>query len=450
MRLFVASAALAVSVVLTACGAPNTEEPVVDESALNAKGPGADDDLIDSDVVAYADKCKEELEITAPLPDLSCTDGQLGPAGWDDSRRVEVPITIDNRKVDATTYDQAIDVGCDRSQWLEHKCWTYDLMQRVEINPEVEAVLNCRQKYRTNALGVAERKAAYEAAPTPEEKLAAFKRVYEFDDLGYILRNKRTGKSCFFTSYGVQFYGGWIPAPDRKTIPPRDELYAMLPSPKPPADYDERQWNRGPKGHAEVRDNMFFTPSVTANYGGCVGCHNQGAFKHSPFIDQAFAPSVGRIVPANDRTKPYLLVGRAFQEQFRLNNTWEVDTGHGGENTCVMCHRMNSGGSGALLRTQWAVGVDPPAMSTWAAAWPQRAWMKPNHRKTSEAAYRDAYGTDIDKLMCCMRTPDAKGCRKRKIGPLASDVLLTAQGDLASIWEEGASDATCLLDEQIP
>ncbi len=443
-------ASLALASALAACSVPSSDDETqgphgMDETAID----GVDDDLVDRDVVAYAEQCKAELGITEPLPDLSCTDGQLAADGssWDSSRRTEIPITIGNVPVDASTYPQAIDQGCDRAHWLEQRCWTYDLIQRVDIKPEVEAVLNCRQKYRTNALGIAARKAAYEAAPAGE-KVAAFKRVFEFDDLGYILRNKNTGKSCFFTSFGVSFYGGWIPAPDRRSVPSREEIYARLPEPKPPAAYDERQWNRGPRGHAELPQNMFFTPSATAG-GGCIGCHNQGAFKHSPFVDQAMAPSVGRIVPANDRTKPYLLVGRAFKQSFRDFGIKEVDTGAGGENTCVGCHRMDSSRGGATTIAEWAVGVDPPAMSEWASQWPQRAWMKPGHRKTSEAAYREAYGNDIDTIMCCMRTPDARGCRSRVIGPAARDVKLTSDGslDLAG-WSAASSTATasCALD----
>jgi len=441
---------LAASGAAAACAStPDGEAPAGETTSA------IDQDLVDRDVVAYAEQCKAELEITGPLPDLSCTDGQLdrGATTWDASRLREVPITVDGVPVNATNFGLTLDKGCDRSQWLEERCWTYDLIQRVAINPDVEAVLNCRQKYASSWLGVAERKAAYEAATTPEEKLAAFKLIYEFDDLGYILRNKRTGKSCFFTSYGVSYYGGWIPAPDRKTIPSRDEVFAMLPAPKPPASYDERQWHRGPKGHAELPDNMFFTPAVTAELGGCVGCHNQGAFKHSPFIDQVSAPDVGRIVPANDRTKPYLLVGRAFQKAFRDNKVVEVDTAPGEPggsampNGCVMCHRMSGGGSGAFTRAKWAVGIDPPAMSDSAAAWPARAWMRPGHGKGSEAEYRQAFGADIDRLFCCMKTPGAKGCKQRAIGPTAADVRLDPTGNLdPAAWVAGDGPASCLVE----
>jgi hypothetical protein len=417
---------------VAACASQEASQgPSESEGQLASRAPvPTDDDLIDNDVVAYAAKCKAELGITTPLPDLSCTDGQLTAGTWDASRRVEVPITVDGVPVNEQNFRFAIDKGCDRSQWLESRCWTYDLVQRVDIAPDVEAILNCRQKYETNWLGVADRKAAYLAAKTPADKLATFKLAYEFNDLGYIVRNKKTGKSCFFTSYDVPFYGGFVPAPDRTSMPPRDELYAMLPEPKPPAEYDERQWNRGPKGHPELPNNMFFTPKSTAENGSCLGCHNQGAFKHSPFIDQATAPSVGRLVPTNDRRTPYLLVGRAFQNSFRNWGIAEIDTGAGGENACTMCHRMSASESGAYERVEWAVGKNVPATSTWADTWPQRAWMRPNHGQTSESDYREMLGADIDKLLCCTKNPDAKGCLKRSIGPVASDVKLAADGTL--------------------
>lgn len=426
---------------LVACGASEGEESEAGESAVVERAPVYTDDEIDSDVVAYAETCKAELGITGPLPDLSCTDGQLGDAGWDRSRVVEIPITIDNQPVNEHTFRRALDEGCDRSHWLEPRCWTYDIIQRVNIAPDVEAVLNCRQKYESSALGVAERKARITSAETPEEKLARFKEVFEFNDLGYILRNKNTGKSCFFTSFGVQFYGGWIPAPDRRTIPSREEVWAKLPEPKPPQGYDEAQWNRGPTGHPRKPDNMFFSPATTAN-GGCIGCHNQGAFKHSPFVDQATAPGVGRIVPKNAGNKPYLLVGRAFQNAFRANNTFQIDGAYG--NQCTDCHRMNSGGRGAQLIASWAVGQDPPWMSSWAQAWPQRAWMPPRHDKPDEASYRQEYGSDIDQILCCMRSPKAKGCSHRVIGPTANDVVLDAEGNLSGdAWLPGTAAESC-------
>ena len=64
--------------------------------------------------------------------------------------------------------------------------------------------------------------------------MRSWRAIFEFDDLGLILRNRNTGKTCFFTFFGkldpknpaksYSFYGGWIPAPDRNSLAPRDEV----------------------------------------------------------------------------------------------------------------------------------------------------------------------------------------------------------------------------------
>jgi hypothetical protein len=88
-------------------------------------------------------------------------------------------------------------------------------------------------------------------------------------------------------------------------------------------------------------------------------------------------------------------------------------------------------------------------MSEWAAAWPQRAWMRPGHGKTSGAEFRDAFGADIDTILCCMQKPDARGCRKRSIGPTLAEVRLDAAGNLdPAAWTTAPGSATdsCLPD----
>jgi len=408
--------------------------------ALRGLDPAA---RVEEDVVAYAELCKQELGIEEPLPDMSCLAG------------VEVPITINGQEVNERDFRALAEGrgGCDRSQWLDGKCWTYDLVQRVEINDEVEAVLNCRQKLFTSVLSPEERKLEYTKAvernAPPEEILRLWRLIFEFDDLGFILRNRRSGKTCFFTFFGkldferpgrsYAFYGGWIPAPDQETLASRDEIFRGLPEPKPPEGYPERMWNRGPRGALGGRANMFFNPKATAE-GQCVSCHAHGAFKHSPFIDQAFVDGV-RVVPSNDRDVPYLPVGRPFQDSFRKAQIKEIDTEpvFGEAQTCTACHGLTTGGEGASKRLYWAIGEEIPQPSYVARRFPFQAWMPLEHGLESKDHYHRDLGPMIEAIRCCEKTPTAVGCRFRPIGPTEADVKLDSRGLLAAdAWMSGS------------
>jgi hypothetical protein len=410
---------------------------------LNGLDPAA---RVEEDVVAYAELCKRELGIEEPLPDLNCLAG------------VEVPITVNGQEVSERDFRALAEGGggCDRAQWLDGKCWTYDLVQRVSIGDDVEAVLNCRQKLFTSVLSSEERIREYENAlernAPPDEILRLWRLIFEFDDLGLILRNRRSGKTCYFTFFGkldfedparsYSYYGGWIPAPDQETLASRDEIYRRLPEPKPPEGYAERMWYRGPRGALGGRNNMFFTPKATAA-GQCVSCHDHGAFKHSPFIDQAFVDGV-RVVPSNDRDVAYLPVGRPFQDTFREARIVEIDTAPvGGEaQTCTACHRLTTGGEGAIKRRDWATGEDVPQPSYLARRLPLQAWMPLEHGIASPEDYHRDLGPMIAAIRCCEKTPNAVGCRFRPIGPTEADVALDARGLLSDAsWVRG-SDAT--------
>ena len=403
--------------------------------------------ITDKDVVAYAELCKEELGIREALPDLNCLDG------------VEVPITINGQQVSAKDLDilsRGKGIGCDRAQWLDGECWTYDLIQRVEINDDVEAVLNCRQKLYTDVLSSKERIRRYEQAvaenASPDERVRLWRAIYEFDDLGLILRNRNTGKTCFFTFFGkldannversYSFYGGWVPAPDREMLASREDVFDRLPEPKPPEEYPERMWFRGPRGAPGAKTNMFFTPYATAK-GQCVSCHNHGAFKHSPFIDQVYVDGE-RVVPSNDRDVPYLPVGHAFQENFREAGIVEIDTEPvaGVVQACTVCHRLTTGGRGAMKRLNWAVGEEVPHTSYTAGKFPHRAWMPSEHAVASEDDYHAAFAPMVKAIRCCAETPNAIGCRYRSIGPTEEDVELDERGLLSERgWIRGSDQS---------
>ncbi|MGH9320277.1 MAG: hypothetical protein ACRD3V_10375, partial [Vicinamibacteria bacterium] len=258
------------------------------------------------------------------------------------------------------------------------------------------------------------------------------------------------GKACFFTFFGKlnfdkpgrshSFYGGWIPAPDQRTVPPREEIWRRLPEPKPPEGYPERMWNRGPRGAPSGRPNMFFTPAATAK-GQCVSCHNHGAFKHSPFIDQVLVDG-GTIVPPNDRDAPYLPVGRVFQESFREARIVQIDTEpvNGAAQACTSCHHLTTGGKGASERRDWAVGEQIPQPSYLARKFPLRAWMPLEHGYGSEDEYHHDVDAMVEATRCCAETPDAVGCGWRAIGPTEAEVTLDPEGRLTDeSWVLGSN-----------
>jgi hypothetical protein len=411
--------------------------PIVELEALD------EETRLDEDIVAYAALCKKELGIVDPLPDMNCLAG------------TEVPVTVNGQRVTEKEFRTLAEGrgGCDRSQWLDGKCWTYDFVQRIDVGEDVEAVLNCRQKLYTSVLSPEERIREYENAvernAPAEERVRLWRLIYEFDDLGYILRNRRSGKTCYFTFFGklsfekpdrsYAYYGGWIPAPDREVVESREEILARLPEPKPPVEYPETMWNRGPRGAPGPRTNMFFTPKATAE-GQCVSCHDHGAFKHSPFIDQVYVDGE-RVVPANDRDLPYLPVGRPFQETFRKAQVMEIDTEPVGglAQACTSCHRLTRGGKEALKRMNWAIGHEVPQPSYTASQFPGKAWMPFEHGIASETDYHRDLGPMIQALQCCEKTPNAVGCRSRSIGPTESEAKLTGVGLLSEdSWMSGS------------
>jgi hypothetical protein len=376
----------------------------------------------DEDVVAYAELCKAELGITQPLPAMSCLAG------------TEVPITIDGQPLTEENYATVQEKGCDKPQWLSSACHNYDFVQRIDVgNPDVDAILNCRQKYFTNALGKDARRSAVEAAPSAE-KIDKYKLYTEFNDLGFILRNKKTGKSCFFTIFGQTFNGAWLAPPDQKRLPPASNVLSALEA-RPPAGYPEESWYRDARA-------TYLTPRSTSN-GGCIGCHDLGAFKHSPFIDQ-----VGIVPTSNSKTAPYLLVGKVFQEAFRSRGLIDVTSEpvEGSPQRCTGCHRMTAGGNTCNHFLPWATGNDGAPRHESARKYPDAAWMPLGHGMQSAEEYEAKFGKHIAAMKCCCEKPNAKGCKTRRFGPTTEEIGEVAPGRALPDYKPAAADAveSCL------
>jgi hypothetical protein len=373
------------------------------------------------DVVAYAELCKSELGISGPLPAMSCLQGK------------EIPITVDGKPLDDEVYARlAAGGGCDRVQWLPEACYNYDLIQKIDLGSDVEAILNCRQKYWTNPRGPAARALDYQTA-APQEQVEKFKLYAEFNDLGYILRNRTTGKSCYFTIFGQQFYGGWLAPPDQAKLPPQPDVLAQIADPKPPPEYPTNSWYRDARA-------TYFTAKDTAG-GGCVGCHDLGAFKHSPFVDQT------GLVPHNPNI-PFLPVGQPFQEAFRSRKLVDVTTDPvGGQpQKCTTCHRLVSGGANCDHIIDWATGHNSPSLSSWGTSFPQAAWMPLGHQLTSADEYNRTWGPHVARIKCCCEKPYARGCLSRPFGPTVEELGEVADGQSLAPFQAAPADAadSCL------
>ncbi len=390
---------------------------------------------VEEDIVAYAELCKQELGIVEPLPDMSCLAG------------VEVPITVNGQKVTEREFRALAEGrgGCDRSQWLDGKCWTYDFLQRVDVGEDVEAVLNCRQKLFTSILTPEERVREYERAvesnASLEERLRLYRLIFEFDDLGLILRNKRSGKTCFFTFFGkldferpdrsYAYYGGWIPAPDRKVVATKEEIYDRLPEPKPPEGYPERMWNRGPRGAPGGLNNMFFTPEGD----------RRGTVRELPRSRSVQAQSVHRSGVRGRRA------GRAVERSRRaLSARREAFSGFvpegAGDGDRYRARRWRGAGvhrvppphdrrRGRVKRQDWAVGEEVPQPSYVARRFPSSGLDAVRARHRFRGRLSSGLGPMIEALRCCEKNPKAVGCRSRSIGPTEADVKLDSGGLLA-------------------
>lgn len=387
--------------------------PPQDESKLNTAG----------DVVDYAKLCKAELGMPeAILPPWNCVEG------------TEIPITVGGKPLDAATYKTLARTGngCDKPSWLgDVPCSNYAFVQRREITADVSAVLLCRMRGFSNEKGVAARRADYEK----DQQFTAFRALYDFDSLGLIWTNKKTGKTCFFDYVGKVF-GGYVPSPDDDRVP----AYDAMPEPKPPKTLpagvtEEVVWKKTAR-------TTWKAPKEVAEKDNCVRCHDTGPFKSSPYMDQAlkFEP--------NNMAVPFLIVGKVMErwrQQFPLYaiSTTKVQASAGeADQLCTSCHRIGSQAS-CDEEIAFAVGESAPAtLSAHGAGFFNRMWMPPlpaelvtswsgKNERQLKAAWTGLYAAHVQKLRCCCQTPNARGCTHQDItvNPLPAPVVGTGPGE---------------------
>lgn len=354
---------------------------------------------IDHSAADYADFCKQELGLTAQtLAPWNCLDG------------TEIPITVNGKRPDEATYARLRrdGHGCDLPSWFsDQPCANYAFVQKRDLNPDVTAMLLCRMRSFSSNLTRAERIKKYETS----KSMADFKSLWQFDSIGLFWTNKKTGRTCYFDYLGTS-YGGYLPSPDDRTPP----TWEKLPTPKPPDTFRTdptmmSYWNK-------TSSENWKQPAVVAEKDNCVRCHDSGPFKSSPWIAQVFE------VPKNDKNIPHLVVGETFKPwktRFpMIAVSTDPITGKNGkeeEQSCTSCHRI---GSQATCNEYlpFSIGKGSPVEpSDWGRTFFYRTWMPPPpdawHRKTESELtelWNERYGRHVERLTCCCKTPDARGC----------------------------------------
>ncbi len=388
--------------------------------------PTEDDTRSDYDVYQYVKECKAELGISRKLPQLSCLDGQ------------EIPIFVNKQEIQSDNWNiLSDDKKCDNPHWLggDMGCWTYSHLQVLKLDAENIMVLNCRQKGNTYnkdwfrkttanlGMNQQQRKEQYESA-VGKQKTDRYYLYNTFNDIGLILRNIRTGKSCYLTQYGTAVTG-FLPPLDR-ALPRKDDFLASI-NPnqsRPPKDFPQNLWYRD-------ANQAFRAPAFTAE-AGCIDCHNAHGFKYSPYLNANHGlPNI-----ISMKHLPMLLVGKPFKNHFRKANFLQITTApiDGKEQLCTQCHKMTTSGT-CGMNLEFATGHPDADLHKWLTVGSDFSWMPPIDEDLT------VIKKHLAAIKCCCNNPNAKGCRMRKFGPTQAD--LPAGFNQGKGWVNGQQDELC-------
>ncbi|GAB4258276.1 MAG: hypothetical protein Kow0065_07930 [Methylomicrobium sp.] len=389
--------------------------------------PAPDSPAQAHDVYQYVAECKSELGIKDELPLLSCLDGK------------QVPIYVDRKEIKEDNWDKLLSEKkrCDNPHWLggDMGCWTYSHLQVRRLDEDNILVLNCRQKgnqldknwfrqTKTNlGMNQQQRKEHYEKAAGAEKKELYY--LYNtFNDIGIILRNTKTGKSCYITQYG-EAVAGFLPPLD-KPLPDKETfLNGFNPEQaRPPKDFPQALWYRD-------ANQAFKSPAFTAA-AGCVACHNAHGVKYSPYINSKQGlPPIQTMADL-----PFLAVGEPFKQFFYDNHILQVTTDpiDGQQQLCTSCHKMTTSGTCGYI---FDSATDHPntTLSAWLTASSRHSWMPPISVDPATVKKHVAV------LKCCCENPQAQGCRSRRFGPTEAD--LAEDFREGGGWVEGQEPGLC-------
>jgi len=378
------------------------------------------------DVYRYVQECKAELGIERDLPLISCLDGE------------QVPIYVDRQEIKKNNWGLLSSSKlCDNPHWLggDQGCWTYSHLQVLHLDQQNIMVVNCRQKgkqseknwfrdTKTNlGMNQAQRKEQYENAPAAEKRELYY--LYNtFNDIGVILRNTGSGKTCFLTQYG-DAVAGFLPPLDAPLPPKQEFLNRFNPAQaRPPEDFPQQLWYRD-------ANRAFKSPEFTAN-AGCVACHNAHGVKYSPYINSKHGlPEIRAMAKL-----PFLAVGEPFRDFFYSHDILQVTTKaiDGADQLCTRCHKMTTSGTCGYIIDS-ATNHPGTDLSAWLTTSSRNSWMPPIDVDTA------LFKKHVAAMKCCCENPHAQGCKVRKFGPTLAD--LPAGFDEGKGWSEGREAGLC-------
>ncbi|MDO8843346.1 MAG: hypothetical protein Q7U98_00360 [Methylicorpusculum sp.] len=359
------------------------------------------------DVYQYVKECKAELNITRDLPVLSCLDGK------------QVPVYVNKQEIKADNWGLLSNSKkCDNPHWLggDQGCWTYSHFQVLNLDDQNIMILNCRQKgnqleknwfrqTKTNlGMNQAQRKQHFENAQ-PAEKKELYYLYNTFNDIGIILRNTVTGKSCYVTQYGDAVLG-FLPPLDAP-LPSKDQFLNQFnpEQARPPKDFPLELWYRD-------ANKAFKNPEFTAS-AGCVGCHNAHGVKYSPYLNSKHGlPDIREMAKL-----PFLAVGEPFKNYFYSHDILQVTTEpiDGVNQLCTQCHNMTTSGTCGYLIDS-ATNHPNMVLSAWMTTSSRNSWMPP--MPVDSALFKK----HVAAMKCCCENPHAQGCKTRKFGPTLADL----------------------------
>lgn len=359
------------------------------------------------DVYKYVSECKAELGIERQLPVISCLDG------------TQVPIYVDQQIIEKNNWKLLSgSKKCDNPHWLggAQGCWTYSHLQVINLDQQNIMLVNCRQKgnpqekhwFRKTianlGMNQAERKEQYENANINEKKELYY--LYNtFNDIGIVLRNTVSGKSCYLTQYG-DAVAGFLPPLDAP-LPKKSEYLKAYTSTqaRPPDNFPQELWYRD-------ANKAFKSPEFTAS-AGCVACHNAHGIKYSPHINSKQGlPDIRAMAKL-----PFLPVGAPFKEYFYSRNIRQVTTEpiDGVDQLCTQCHNMTTVGT-CGNSINFATNHPDTTLSAWLTNSSRNSWMPPIQVDLA------LFKKHVAAMNCCCEYPDSQGCKVRKFGPDVTDL----------------------------
>lgn len=133
-----------------------------------------------------------------------------------------------------------------------------------------------------------------------------------YGDIAVIQYNRKNGATCFYQALGNQSHGNMVGG---HTAPNAPEKPVKAPS-------------------NGTQSTLWLPPSTTAGI-GCGGCHDNGPFIRSPYLNQVQGTNA---LPGSDdfgfnKNQPYAFVGKDFA-------SWKAFKVEVEENECNGCHRM--------------------------------------------------------------------------------------------------------------